>query len=141
MHLCLNCSELFCSEFHSDFSLFILSSSQGVRGNDGPHGPKGNLVSVTIYPPCYHILFCYQQIIGIGYGSSKLFLILRYDSLFLICPSLCPAVCSAFFIPLSSISVSQGPQGEPGPPGQQGTPGTQVRTAGDIDFFHEAVVC
>lgn len=44
-----------------------------------------------------------------------------------------PAVCFAFVITLSSsISVSQGPQGEPGPPGQQGTPGTQVRqrTAG-----------
>lgn len=46
------------------------------------------------------------------------------DSLFLLFPSLCPAL---IVILSSSVSVSQGPQGEPGPPGQQGTPGTQVR--------------
>lgn len=56
--------------------------------------------------------------------------------LFLVSRSLCLTVSFAFVIPLSSISFSQGPQGEPGPPGQQGTPGTQVKTAGDIDVFH-----
>lgn len=109
----------------------VVACSQGVRGNDGPNGPKGNLVGATTSASCDSQLISCQEIISAHhifdstwktennfYVTSRafylrVFRIFVHHHLILLC-----------------ICVSQGPQGEPGPPGQQGTPGTQVRTVG-----------
>lgn len=71
MKVCWNCSvvidtviSLHAFENLILFFYVVLACSQGVRGNDGPNGPKGNLVGATTSASCDSQLISCQEIIS-----------------------------------------------------------------------------
>lgn len=94
---------------------------------DGPHGPKGSLVSDGHGDPPRPSAPRISAKVLVPLPLRPLLLPALAPRLSLLgLSSSAPFVLSPFPSDPCLAACFQGPQGEPGPPGQQGTPGTQV---------------